>query len=102
MQITLKDNTVQLSGCTLHAFEAICAAANVWSRQGLDALVITSARDGDHRPGSMHYQGDAIDLRSRNLPDAFSARDRLQTLLGDEYDVVLEADHIHVEYDPRT
>lgn len=67
-------------------------------------LVITSANDGKHMKGSRHYSDDAFDLRIRNILPGGSAKAwvaRMQERLGDDYDVVLEEDHIHVEYDPK-
>jgi len=67
---------------------------------GRDAT-ITSVRDGEHKEGSKHYSGEAIDLRTRDLSKEKAnkiARD-IQTQLGRDYDVVSEHNHIHVEYD---
>jgi hypothetical protein len=33
-------------------------------------LVITSGRDGEHVPGSAHYKGKAIDVRSQDLGES--------------------------------
>lgn len=66
-------------------------------------LFITSAADGVHMPGSRHYTGEAIDLRIRSV-DADKRvvlRAALQSVLGSLFDVVLEVDHIHIEFDPR-
>lgn len=70
--------------------------------------VITSANDGRHMDGSLHYAGRAVDLRTRDLhPDiigklVLSLRRRLN---GDEklnrpYQVIQESDHLHVEWQP--
>ncbi len=67
-------------------------------------LVVTSLRDGKHKEGSKHYDGLAVDLRTKNvaigLLDAVyrSVRNVLEPY---GFDVVLEKDHIHVEYDPK-
>lgn len=65
--------------------------------------IITSARDGKHKDGSLHYRGDAVDVRTRDLAPAVRARlaSALANDLGPGFDVVLEPDHIHIEYDPR-
>jgi RHS repeat-associated protein len=65
--------------------------------------VVTYAANGRHTPRSLHPSGNAIDLRTRDLTQEQiqqAAKD-LQTVLGDDYDVVIESDHIHVEYDPK-
>jgi hypothetical protein len=65
--------------------------------------VITSARDGLHMKNSLHYQGKAIDLRTYDMkPGGAEAVVReLRVTLGRDFDVVLESDHIHLEYDPK-
>ncbi|MEE9273305.1 MAG: hypothetical protein V3U57_08575 [Robiginitomaculum sp.] len=64
--------------------------------------VITSGSDGTHSTGSLHYDGNAVDLRTNNLTQAqtMAVASALSTLLGSGYDVVVEIDHIHVEYNP--
>lgn len=66
------------------------------------SMVITSLNDGQHMTTSFHYRGLAADLRIWNLPpiDPKDVRLRIAEILGKDYDVVLEKDHIHVEYDP--
>lgn len=65
--------------------------------------VITSAFDGKHRDDSLHYTGRALDFRSWHvpfvaLPDLVA---QLREDLARDFDVVLEKDHIHIEYDPK-
>jgi hypothetical protein len=43
--------------------------ARRWQEHGLGAFVITSGRDGAHREGSLHYSGNAVDIRTRHLFD---------------------------------
>lgn len=53
---------------------------------------------------SLHYEGDALDFRTRNVLGgqsvAESWAERMQFALGDDYDVVFEGTHIHVEFQP--
>lgn len=70
---------------------------------------ITSTTDGKHMDGSKHYNGDAIDVGIRSsatwqfFPLALQQTlvKEISTLLGPDYDVVLEGDHVHIEYDPE-
>ena len=67
-------------------------------------VVVTSLRDGVHGPNSLHPKGLAVDIRSRDmgakLPDVFRLlRIHLEPL---GFDCVLEIDHIHIEFDPKT
>ena len=70
---------------------------------GKDA-VITSGRDGKHGSKSLHYAGQALDLRTRHMDDAQitialrELRNRLE-IIG--FDVILEQDHFHIEYQPK-
>jgi len=67
-------------------------------------VVITSGIDGVHREGSKHYSLNAIDVRTNNFPTAKSKlifQDSVKVRLGPDYDVVLEPDHLHIEYDPK-
>ena len=49
--------------------------------------------------GSLHYQGKAFDLRTWHVIEEVAKQ--LRTYLGKDYDVIVEKDHIHVEYDPK-
>ena len=69
-------------------------------RQFHEELVITSTYEGTHGEGSLHYCNDAIDLKGPKVYLGPTKED-LKVTLGKDYDVVLERDHIHVEYDPK-
>ncbi len=69
-------------------------------------LVITSGTDGKHglHNATLHSAGLALDIRSRDLktPDrVYAVADKIRATLPPAYDVVVEGDHIHVEYDPK-
>jgi hypothetical protein len=90
---------VRIRGLSPPALLAINIAAEVYRHVNED-FVITSVTDGDHKSGSLHHVGDAFDLRlPGNYSKAYIANE-IQSRLGSSYDVVLERDHIHVEYDP--
>jgi len=103
----LKDASVEISGTP--AQEAILdAAAQVYAATE-QPLVVTSAEDGEHMEGSLHYDAKALDLRVWDLGDHEEVAREIQVRLGDSYDVVaewrVEADgevpsHIHAEHDP--
>lgn len=78
---------------------ALNIASAVFERRGVQ-MVITSVADGQHSRGSLHYAGCATDLR-RPEANAEAIVADLKDRLGDDYDVVLEADHIHVEFQPK-
>jgi hypothetical protein len=67
-------------------------------------LVVTSAAeggvgDGRHKPTSFHYQGLAVDIRTRDY--LWCLIELLKTHLGEGWDVVEEGDHIHIERDVK-
>lgn len=66
-------------------------------------LMVTAVKDGKHMTGSLHYKGLAADLRSKDVPEAVlpALVSTLQSSLGDQFDVVFEANHIHIEFDPK-
>ena len=71
----------------------------VFRKFGVEA-VITSGRDGKHKEGSFHYKGQAFDLRTWHVIDQVAVL--LRMYLGKDFDVIVESDHIHVEYDPKS
>jgi hypothetical protein len=93
---------VKASGLKPEILLAIQEAREVYRDFGTP-LVITSLLDGRHSATSLHYEGLAVDLRTQNLDARVRAlvAERIGKALGPEYDVVLESDHIHVEYDVR-
>lgn len=64
-------------------------------------LVITSCMEGKHKRGSAHYTGRAVDLRIWNITDAEACVRVCKNKLGDNYDIILEGNHIHLEFDPK-
>lgn len=75
----------------------VCNKVGCWY---WDELVVTSTYEGNHSPGSLHYANDAVDIRRPRQKDK-ECRDELRRALGKDFDVVLERDHIHIEYDPK-
>ena len=80
--------------------EALPTLERIYAHFG-KTLVITSARDGKHKAGSLHYEGKAIDLRTRDFTPLRrqDVHFECQNQLGVDFDVVLEKDHIHCEFD---
>ena len=78
------------------------AIQKVYENHGVE-LVVTSAIDGKHSRGSLHYAGAALDLRTRDCTRETAERitDALTDALGQDFDVVLESNHIHLEYQAK-
>lgn len=66
-------------------------------------LIITSIRDGRHGKNSLHYIGKAFDVRiyDKSKSQIIMFFNCLKRELDSRLDIVLEKDHIHIEYDPK-
>lgn len=93
---------VKTEGIQPQLLDAILICTAVYIHAG-QQITVTSICDGVHSKNSLHYKGLAVDLRTRDLKGitANQLAVRLRKALGNEYDVVVEKDHIHVEYDPK-
>jgi conjugal transfer mating pair stabilization protein TraG len=80
----------------------------IFSSMGIPELVITSAQDStEHKEGSLHYVGKALDIRSKALEPAQkrSILVAFNAAAGENFDFILEAEglsreHFHMEVDP--
>lgn len=93
---------------TFRMLEVACQAFT--ELKGADfVVVVTSGNDSLHMATSRHYQDEGLDFRTGHgwkpqlmtESEAGAVKDRMKQLLGRDYDVVLEKDHIHVEHDPK-
>jgi hypothetical protein len=82
--------------------DIIIATSNAYLRQGADTI-ITSGNDATHSAASLHYKDMALDFRTRHVTTAVLAVivAEIKTKLGNNYDVIIESDHLHIEYDPK-
>lgn len=106
----------RLFGVTPYTLIAMMVADEVWRDLGVEqGAYVTSVSDGAHSDGSRHYTGNAVDLRIWNLlPAPFDgdfdradlraaanhAAAELRDRLTEEYRVIVERTHIHVQYSP--
>lgn len=59
---------------------------------------VTAALDGKHSVNSMHYKGMAIDIRTKDWKcDVETLARAIAFHLGNDYCVVMEPDHLHVQ-----
>jgi len=95
---------VKVTGLRPEMLLALMAASAVYRKHDHE-LVVTSLLDGAHAKTSLHYAGCAADLRTTaaHIPpstiDAIAAEIRMA--LTADYDVIVERDHIHLEFQPR-
>jgi len=73
-------------------------AGIIWSVDQ-EELVILSTYEGDHSEGSLHYADLAVDIRKTIGFKVIATK--IKAYLGKDYDVVLNAFHIHIEYNPK-
>ena len=105
----VKDDSVNIWGLDIKMQPVLKHAHALWEEHIGVEMVITSARDGIHSPGSLHYYGFAVDIRTwdkqgNQIND--EARFNLATVLQDAlhlyskfYEVFPHKTHIHIEYD---
>lgn len=99
MRLDIKDG-VRLSGLQPEGIQIILYAARVWQWYDERALTVTSAVRDPGPLHSLHPHGLAVDLRRWTDTDPEQLVYALAMFLGDDYQVLLESDHIHVEFDP--
>ena len=95
-------NGVMIFGLHPEMQRANCIASVLYSKYGKE-LVLTSGVEYRGGNGSLHEKGRACDYRIRFFEDQTTKESvacELTELLGNDFDVILEADHIHCEYDP--
>lgn len=91
---------VRVRGLSNEILLAIVIAQSVYSETEA-SMTITSLSDGKHSVNSLHHTGDAVDLRMPMPVTREQIVSQLKKALGADYDVILEVDHIHIEYDPK-
>lgn len=94
---------VQLAGLDIRMRPVLVVADRIWKEHYRpEGVTITSGLDGCHSPGSLHYYGFALDLRTRYF-DSEELESVYNSLRRDldfrKFDVIRCATHIHVEYD---
>lgn len=91
---------VSFVGVSPELVMALVVADGVYASFG-ETLVVTSVTDGVHGKVSYHPFGYAGDVRLPVEADAAAVVAALRKSLGSPFDVVLEATHIHIEFDVR-
>jgi hypothetical protein len=101
MILSLKHD-VRIHGLGTEILLGIMIVKSVMDLHGIET-VITSAIDGKHSRGSLHYTGDAVDIRISNIPKDKRGmiRDQIKIALGSDFDFILESNHYHMEFQPK-
>ena len=98
----LKDNTIGFQSFSPQLLLALIIVDQVMKHHGKEAL-ITSLNDAKHSATSLHYSGNAADLRSWWFDDPEQVLKDCKKALGNssDFDMILESDHFHLEYQPK-
>jgi len=104
----IKDDSVRFVGICPQIVLALMVANDAFKEFGQEDLVITSVNDAKHSYTSLHYDGRAVDIRTKNIPRDFVRQLVLHIgeCLGTDFDVLLEDyggsnEHCHIEWQPR-
>lgn len=97
----IKSNA-EVNGLKTEMLLALIIADQVYTKYDREC-VLTEGTGGKHGFGSLHYVGYAIDLRTRDMSEetAKMVTAQIKKALGAQYDVVLESNHIHIEFQPK-
>ena len=107
--LIIKDSTIELNA--LHPALALALSGTVVPvlKEAGSNTILTSGSEQSARHGvtSLHYSGNAVDIRIRDphsgisLCNTQAAVERIKEALSVDFDVILESDHIHMEYQPK-
>lgn len=95
---------LKITGIRPELVAALMVAQRVFDDLGADFVVTSCAEhSAAHSNASLHYAGSAFDCRIHHMLIKHHAEavKMLKERLTDEFDVVLEKDHIHVEFQPK-
>ncbi len=96
---------VILAGLKLEMRSILITADALWiAHKRSEGVTVTSALNGIHSAKSLHPYGYAVDLRTNYFERDEAIQlsgELLRTLrqINPYYDVIVETDHIHAEYD---
>jgi hypothetical protein len=96
------DEQVSISNLTPQMLLGVLIVRDRYRAMGYECN-ITAGRDGKHKKNSLHYSGNAIDFRIRDVPQQIRTdlSSRIRRSLGQDFQVVLHNTHLHVEYQPQ-
>ena len=100
--------TVDLRLLTPQMVLAAMIVEGVYERQQQAcSTTITSANDSKHGTDSLHYQGCALDFRTKDfIGDKTALLTAVRESLGAQFDCLIEDlgldnEHLHIEWDPK-
>jgi len=92
----------KVNGLRTEILLAVMIADSVYKRHSKE-LVITEGTGGKHGHGSLHYVGQAIDIRTNYFTKEQTelVASEIKEALNEQYDVVIEKTHMHIEFQPK-
>ncbi len=98
---------VRLRGLTTPMLAGVMLVNSVYIEIGVEC-VWTSVNDSKHGLNSLHFSGNAVDFRTKQIPRAHLDKflKRVKASVGVDFDAMLEfigqpQEHLHVEYQPE-
>lgn len=98
---------VRVRGIRCELLTGLLVLDAAYRRNGVE-MTVTSVTDGTHSLASLHYAGQAADIRTNDVDDAVVDAIALQARrdLPLDFDLLLEArgtpnEHLHLEYQPK-
>lgn len=107
MTVLRFDKGIRAFGLVPEILWALDRCVDVWIELQTNVdVVVTSGRGGKHSRTSLHFSGNACDIRSREMNDETlrAVILRLKQVLGKQFDVVYETGdqpHLHIEHQPK-
>lgn len=102
-----KDSSIRFNDLSPQLLLALMVVDDVMKKNGQEAL-ITSLNDAFHSTNSLHYAGNAVDLRSHWFAHPSLVLGLCREALGNssDFDMILENEgetneHFHLEYQPK-
>jgi hypothetical protein len=94
---------VDLRGVKPETVVLMLIVDRVFVRLAATESVVTSVMDGEHMKGSKHYEGYAADFRTSHIFQGAIPKvvEEIRKCAGSQYDIVIEKDHIHGEFDAK-
>jgi len=95
---------VEINGIKPEAVWACIIVNDICKKYGVDFTQTSGTErvNGGRKKGSLHKVGFGFDVRTRNMgaTEVLKIVQEFIDSLTAEFDVVLEADHIHIEFQP--
>lgn len=102
MDISLVDDSVDLSRVNPRVLTALCRARNVWIRNNADRMCVKSIDQPLIDYNSPNYDGSKIVLCTGGRFDVFIAASQLRESLGPGYEVTVTRDHMTISFDSKS